>query len=42
VDALLLASDNAFELSLPRGITLRVAPGTDPAELRRIVDALVG
>ena len=35
-------SDNAFELSLPRGITLRVAPGTDPAELRRIVDALVG
>lgn len=37
-----LASSAAdFEVSLPRGITLRVAPGFDPAELRRVVDALV-
>ena len=35
------ATDAAFELSVPRGITLRVALGADPVELRRIVDALV-
>ena len=30
-----------IEILLPRDIVIRVEPGVDPAELRRIVDALV-
>jgi len=35
------AHGRLFEIALPRDITLRVAPGFDSAELRRIVAALV-
>jgi len=35
------AGTHPMEIALPRGITLRLGRGADPAEIRRIVDALV-